>query len=45
MIEPFTASIPQTNLDELKRRLAATRWAPEQPSGSDDGAYVTTKEI
>jgi pimeloyl-ACP methyl ester carboxylesterase len=39
MIEPFTARIPQTDLDELKQRLAATRWAPEQPAGSDDGAY------
>jgi epoxide hydrolase len=39
MIEPFTARIPQADLDELRRRLAATRWALGQPAGSDDGAY------
>jgi pimeloyl-ACP methyl ester carboxylesterase len=39
MIEPFTARIPQADVDELRRRLAATRWAPEQPAGSDDGVY------
>jgi epoxide hydrolase len=39
MIERFTARIPQADLDDLQRRLAATRWAPEQPAGSEDGAY------
>jgi epoxide hydrolase len=39
MIEPFTARIPQTDVDDLLRRLAITRWAPEQPSGTEDGAY------
>jgi epoxide hydrolase len=39
VIQPFTARIPQDDLDELSRRLAATRWTPEQPPGSDDGAY------
>jgi len=39
MLEPFTINIPQAELDDLQRRLAATRWAPEQPAGSDDGAY------
>lgn len=39
MPEPFTANIPEADLDDLHRRLAATRWAPEQPAGSDDGAY------
>jgi epoxide hydrolase len=39
MPEPYTAEIPQTYLDDLRRRLAATRWAPEQPAGTDDGAY------
>src|ERR1700722_2468502 len=39
MIEPFTARVPQADLDDLSRRLAATRWAPEQPAGSEDGAY------
>ena len=39
VIEPFTARIPQSDLDDLRRRLATTRWAPEQPSPSADGAY------
>ena len=39
MIEPFTARIAQADLDELRQRLAATRWVPEQPAGSDEGAY------
>ena len=39
MIEPFTARIPQADVDDLLRRLAGTRWAPEQPPGSEDGAY------
>jgi epoxide hydrolase len=39
MIEPFTARIPQADVDDLLRRLAVTRWAPEQPPGPDDGAY------
>jgi epoxide hydrolase len=39
MIEPFTARIPQAELDDLHHRLAMTRWAPEQPPGTDDGAY------
>ncbi len=39
MIEPFTARIPQADLDDLRQRLATTRWAPEQPAGRDEGAY------
>lgn len=39
MPEPFTTKVSQTSLDDLHRRLAATMWAPEQPTGSDDGAY------
>jgi pimeloyl-ACP methyl ester carboxylesterase len=39
VIEPFTARIPQADLDDLRTRLAATRWAPEQPQPSEDGAY------
>jgi epoxide hydrolase len=39
MIEPFTARIPQADVDDLLRRLAVTRWAPEQPLGTEDGAY------
>jgi uncharacterized protein (TIGR03086 family) len=36
VIEPFTARVPEA---DLRRRLAATRWAPEQPAGAADGAY------
>jgi pimeloyl-ACP methyl ester carboxylesterase len=39
MIEPFTARIPQADLDDLRQRLATTHWAPEQPAGRDEGAY------
>jgi pimeloyl-ACP methyl ester carboxylesterase len=39
MIEPFTVRIPQADVDDLRHRLAMTRWAPEQPPGTDDGAY------
>ncbi len=39
MIEPFTAKIPDADLADLQRRLAGTRWAPEQPAGTEDGAY------
>jgi pimeloyl-ACP methyl ester carboxylesterase len=39
MIEPFTARVPEEDLAGLQRRLAATRWAPEQPAGAEDGAY------
>jgi pimeloyl-ACP methyl ester carboxylesterase len=39
VIEPFTARVPQADLDDLRTRLAATRWAPEQPQPSEDGAY------
>jgi pimeloyl-ACP methyl ester carboxylesterase len=39
VIEPFTARVPRADVDDLQRRLAATRWAPGQPPGSEDGAY------
>lgn len=39
MPEPFTAKVPEDDLADLRRRLSMTRWAPEQPAGSDDGAY------
>jgi pimeloyl-ACP methyl ester carboxylesterase len=39
VIEPFTAKVPEADLADLQRRLAATRWAPEQPAGAEDGAY------
>ena len=39
MTEPFTARVAESDLADLRRRLAATRWAPEQPAGAGDGAY------
>ena len=39
VIEPFTAKVAESDLADLRRRLAATRWAPEQPAGTEDGAY------
>ena len=39
MLEPFTAQVPDADLADLHRRLAGTRWAPEQPEGAADGAY------
>ena len=39
VIEPFTARVPEADLADLKCRIAATRWAPEQPAGAEDGAY------
>jgi pimeloyl-ACP methyl ester carboxylesterase len=39
VIEPFTARIPQADLDDLHLRVAGTCWAAEQPSPSEDGAY------
>jgi hypothetical protein len=47
-IEPFTVRIPQADLDDLRQRLASTRWAPREPgepvkpgqaAASHDGAY------
>jgi hypothetical protein len=32
-IEPFRVTVPQTALDDLKRRLALTRWPNAQPVG------------
>jgi pimeloyl-ACP methyl ester carboxylesterase len=39
VIEPFTARVAESDLADLRRRLAATRWAPEQPVGAEDGTY------
>jgi epoxide hydrolase len=39
MIEPFTAKVSDADLADLQRRLAGTRFAPEQPAGAEDGAY------
>jgi hypothetical protein len=35
VIRPFTVHIPQEALDDLKRRLTATRW-PDQETVTDD---------
>ncbi len=39
MIQPFIPKVPDTDLDDLRHRLTRTRWAPEQPAGTADGAY------
>ena len=39
VIEPFTAQIPEAGLHDLRRRLSLTRWAPEEPAGSEQGSY------
>ncbi|HEX9042142.1 MAG TPA: epoxide hydrolase [Trebonia sp.] len=39
MIQPFTPKVPDADLDDLRHRLTLTRWAPEQPAGTADGAY------
>jgi len=36
-IEPFTIAVPQEEIDALRARLAATRWAPEL--GNADWSY------
>ena len=33
-IQPFTIAIPQADLDDLRDRLARTRW-PDAPAGAD----------
>ena len=37
VIEPFRVDVPQTEVDALRGRLAATRWAPERDN--DDWSY------
>ncbi|MBC7522684.1 MAG: epoxide hydrolase [Sandarakinorhabdus sp.] len=32
-IRPFTIAVPQADLDDLQRRLAATRWPDKEPVG------------
>jgi epoxide hydrolase len=42
-ITPFTIDIPQAQLDDLRRRLEATRWPDELPGDGDYGvrlAYI-----
>jgi hypothetical protein len=31
-IRPFTFNAPQAELDELRRRIAATRWPEKEPA-------------
>jgi hypothetical protein len=41
LVEPFQLQVPQSELDDLKSRLARTRWPDELPeSGSDYGATL-----
>jgi pimeloyl-ACP methyl ester carboxylesterase len=39
VIEPFTIDVPDAVLDDLRRRIAATRWAPDY--ANDDWGYGT----
>jgi pimeloyl-ACP methyl ester carboxylesterase len=44
-IRPFTVKVPQSALDELRRRIVATRWpeketVADQSQGGDWGAFV-----
>jgi pimeloyl-ACP methyl ester carboxylesterase len=41
-VRPFTIDVPQGELDELRRRLLATRW-PDDP-GNPDGRYGAPRE-
>ena len=40
--EPFTIAIPQPDLDDLRRRLAATRWADD--FGNADWRYGVERD-
>ncbi|MBD0416744.1 epoxide hydrolase family protein [Oryzicola mucosus] len=44
LIQPFWSSVPQTDIDDLHRRLAETRWPPAGPqdgwAGGADQAYI-----
>lgn len=43
MIEPFRIAIPDTALNDLKRRLAATRWPEREPvAGWEQGAPLAS---
>ena len=39
MVHPFTAHVPDTDLEALRERLITTRWAPDAPAGVDEAAY------
>ena len=38
-IRPFTVEVPQAELEDLRRRIAATRW-PERETVDDDSQGV-----
>ena len=40
-IQPFTLAVPQARLDDLRERLARTRW-PEPETVATDGSRATT---
>jgi pimeloyl-ACP methyl ester carboxylesterase len=46
-ITPFRIDVPQADLDDLQRRLAATRWPDElpQPSPAATGIAIFPHEI
>jgi hypothetical protein len=44
-VRPFRVDIPQEDLDDLRRRIAATQWpeketVADQSQGGDWGAFV-----
>ncbi|WP_072801639.1 epoxide hydrolase family protein [Rhodococcoides yunnanense] len=39
---PFRIDVPQTEVDELRRRLADTRWPDERPVGAESGISHAT---
>jgi pimeloyl-ACP methyl ester carboxylesterase len=43
-IRPFTASIPQDEIDELRRRIAATRW-PDRETVDDQSQGIQLAKI
>ncbi|CCH29980.1 epoxide hydrolase family protein [Actinosynnema sp. NPDC047251] len=45
MIEPFTLDIPQADLDDLRDRLARTRWPEEEPGEGYGQPLARTREL
>ena len=44
-IRPFTAEIPQADVDDLRRRLAATRWPDDETDPSQGVALAKLKGL
>src|SRR5690349_7792128 len=46
-IRPFKVNIPQTALDDLKRRIAATRWADKEtvPDSTQGAQLAKLQEL